>query len=250
VLNPEPTNQGSTKKSSTRFQERETIMSSQTTEQSKEVTFYVETSWIREWLLLETSLSNTGANLNCALFDLENMSLDSSLQNFEISEAMTSMSTARGQTNRGAFSNNINSNLSSFFNSFKLYAKALEVDLQIKRKYLNRYCKTLSHFLNDHGITSGLIEFPKDIIEENGYQLVKLLEFFGGGINLNVIRQDNMFKQHVESMIDTKISTFKSKNKQNSINMIQDLKGQSNKKVGELINIMIRLFPRKNYQWD
>lgn len=207
------------------------MMSAETSESSKELNFQVETSWIREWLLLETSVSNTGVILNCALFDLENMSLDSSQQNLEMSEPITSTSTSRGQLNQGGFGNNMNSNLSSFFSSFKLYAKALEVDLQIKRKYLNKYCKTLSHFLNDQGITSGLIEFPNDIMEENGYQLVKLLEFFGGSLNLNIIQQDNLFDHLNDSIAETKMPAFRSKTKQNSNNVLYDSKGVLNKKI-------------------
>jgi hypothetical protein len=198
-----------------------------------EDSFYVNTTWVREWLLLETSASNTGACLNCALFDLDNMSLDSSQINIDASQQMTSLSTSRGIPSQGAFSNNMASNLSSFFNSFKIYPKALEIDLQIKRKYLKKYCTTLSHFLNDQGITSGFIEFPNDIIEDNGYQLVKLLEFFGEGLNLPSVKKDNLFESNLDSVAETKNQNYKSKSKQNSFNMLPDLKS-INKKVIKL----------------
>jgi hypothetical protein len=189
----------------------------------------VNTTWVREWLLLETSPSNTGACLNCVLFDLDNMSLDSSQINIDASQQMTSLSTSRGLQSQGAYSNKMSNNLSSFFNSFKIYPKALEVDLQIKRKYLKKYCTTLSHFLNDQGITSGFIEFPNDIIEDNGYQLVKFLEFFGEGLNLHSVKKDNLFDSNVESVSEIKNLNYKSKSKQNSFKIIPDMKSINKK---------------------
>lgn len=158
------------------------------------------------------------------------MSLDSSQANLNASHQMTSLSTSRGLPSQGTFSNNMNSNMNSFFNSFKLYAKALEVDLLMKHKYLKRYCQTLSHFLNDQGITSGFIEFPGDIIEDNGLQLVKFLEFFGEGLNLSVIKKDNLF-EGADSGSELKGSHFKFKSKQSSFHLIPDAKG-GGKKVG------------------
>lgn len=216
--------QSGTKKSSHRQPEPDTALSCQTAEVSSEDSFYVNTTWVREWLLLETSPSNTGACLNCALFDLDNMSLDSFQMNANGSHQITSLSTSRGMPSQGTFSNNMTNNLSSFFNSFKIYAKALEVDLQMKRKYLKRYCETLSHFLNDQGITSGFIEFPGDLIEENGVQLVKFLEFFGEGLNLISIKKDNLFESHVEVNAEGKNAGFKFKSRQNSFNLIPELK--------------------------
>ena len=199
-------------------------MSFQTTEVTKEESYHITTSWVREWLLLETSLSNTGAYLNCSLFDLGNVSLNLNQANVDANGPMASMSTSRVPTTQGTFLNNMGNNLSSFFNSFKIYAKALEVDLQLKRKYLNKHCHTISHFLNDQGITSELIDFPNDIIEENGYQLVKLLEFFGGGLNLSIIKQDNLFDNFADSMMDNKTFKHKNKSKQNNMNIIPDSK--------------------------
>ena len=226
--------QSTTKKNSNRVPEHETGVSSYMADSQSEESFSVNTTWVREWLLLETSPSNTGACLNCALFDLDNMSLDSSQMNIDASQPITSMSTSRGMPSQGAFSSNMANNLSSFFNSFKIYPKALEVDLQIKRKYLKKYCTTLSHFLNDQGITSGFIEFPNDIIEDNGHQLVKLLEFFGEGLNIPSVKKDNLFEVPVDSIAETKPQNYKSKSKQNSFNMIPDLK-PLNKKVKTVI---------------
>ena len=134
---------------------------------------------------------------------------------------MTS-TTSRGGNSQGTFLNNMGNNLRSFFNSFKIYAKALEVDLQLKKKHLNKHCKTLSHFLNDQGVTSGLIEFPQDLIKENGYHLVKLLEFFGGGLNISIIKQDGLFNSNSEG--DSKYFKFKSKINQVNENNMSNMK--------------------------
>ena len=227
--NGEEINPNSTKKTSNRGQDFETNFSSQTSEKPKEESYYIITSWLREWLLLETSSSNSGACLNYSLFDLENVSLEGSNDNDNSNGLFTSTSTSHRGNSQRTFLNNMGNNLSSFFNSFNIYPKTLEVDMQLKKKHLDKHCKTLSNFLNDQGITSGTIDFPQEIIEENGYQLVKLLEFFGGGLNISVVKQDGLFNANQDSMNEQKSSGYKSKSKQNSINMLPDLKSMNNR---------------------
>ena len=148
----------------------------------------VNTSWIREWMMLEVSQSNTGACLNSALFSLENISLDSSTTALSMGDQATPMPSFKNNLSGGSMNNNI----SSFFLSFTLDLKALEVDMLIKLKSLESYCKCIAQLLNDQGVTSGIIDFPMDVIEDNGFQLVKLLEIFGSQINLSFIKLDSL----------------------------------------------------------
>ena len=106
--------------------------------------------------------------------------------------------------------------MSTFFHSFLLDPKAIEIDLQMKSKYLNTHCLTLSRFLNDQGVSGGVISFPDDLIKENGALLIKLLEFFGPPINMNVLKQDSLLESSVPPNDTSKTNQMTSHSKDKS----------------------------------